>query len=107
MITSVRTQVEQMDQKRYAAAEAAFQKYSDSTEIAGELLLAWFLSEVHFADTVTRVLSSQLDAWPETELEKTLVIRIAHVYREIRKDAYRAEQVKPKGDMHAVRPKEP
>ncbi len=95
-----------MDQKRYDAAEAAFQQYNESTEIAGELLLAWFLSEVHFADTITTVLSSQLGAWPETDLEKTLVIRIAHVYREVRKDAYRAEQIKPKGDMHAVRPKE-
>lgn len=95
-----------MDQKLYNVAEAAYQQYDKSSEIGEELLVAWLLAEIHFVGTVTDVLSIQLGAWPKTDLEQKLAIRSAHIYREIRQDAKLAEQVRTKGGMSAVGPKE-
>lgn len=95
-----------MDQTLATAAEAAYRQYQDGNKIVPELLFAWLLAEVHFAGTQTQVQSTVLGTIPETNLEKALVIETARAYREFRQGIERAERVRPKGDMHAVRPKE-
>lgn len=104
MITAGCIRVEQMDQKLSVAAETAYQRYQEASEIIPELLFAWLLAEVHFAGTVTQVQGTTLGGFPSTDLEKALVIETAKAYRDFRKGIERAERVKPKGDMHAVRP---
>lgn len=93
-----------MDQTLATAAEAAYRQYQDGNKIVPELLFAWLLAEVHFAGTVTQVQGTTLGGFPSTDLEKALVIETAKAYRDFRKGIERAERVKPKGDMHAVRP---
>jgi hypothetical protein len=107
MITAERNRwVEYMDQTLASAAEAAYRQYQDTNEIVPELLFAWLLAEVHFAGTQTQVQTTVLDRCPKTDLETALVIETARAYREFRQGIERAERIKPKGDMHAVRPKE-
>jgi hypothetical protein len=89
------------------AAETAYQEYQDSNLIESAELFKWLLAEVHFAGTVTQVQSTVLGAVPKTDLEKALMIETAKAYRDFRRGIERAERVKPIGDMHAVRPKEP
>jgi hypothetical protein len=103
MITAGSNRVEHMDQQLTTAAEAAYQHYQEASEIIPELLFAWLLAEVHFAGTVTQVQSTVLGGFPITDLEKALVIETAKAYRDFRQGIERAERVKSKGDMHAIR----
>ncbi|MBY0538522.1 hypothetical protein K2P47_03965 [Patescibacteria group bacterium] len=95
-----------MDQKLYNVAEAAYQHYDKSNDIGGQPLMTWLLAEIHFLGTITEVISVQICEWPKKDLELILAIRSAHVYREIRKEAYRAHQVKLKEATQADRPNE-
>ncbi|MFN3693360.1 MAG: hypothetical protein ACK4SL_04720 [Candidatus Paceibacteria bacterium] len=86
-----------MSQELYIAAEAAWETYKSSDEVAGPLLEAWLAAEIAYVTTVTTVITTQINEAPKTEVEKTFVVRTAQVYRAVRQDAWRAART-PKGD---------
>lgn len=93
-----------MDQQLYDRAEQAYQSYKVENSIVPELLFAWLLAEVHFATSETHVQNTVLGDMPKNAAETALLVETAHAYRGFRQEIMRANKVKPKGDMHAVRP---
>jgi hypothetical protein len=78
-----------MDQTLYNRAEAAYHDFKKANDVDAELLLAWLLAEIHFAQADDVQIKITLGGLPDTMAKKILWHTLAMGYLEFRHEMKR------------------